>query len=351
MKKQIPSIKSKFLAFIKRETHYLKSAVLISCLFIVFSPSRISACLWDHDTIAAENARFPEVIDLITGNFPRHSREFHQWRVAVTKKQLEINPKSLPVYDDLAVSQHKLGDHAAACETMKLKEGIQPGIYETYSNMGTFLIYTGDLPRSLDFINKALSINPQAHFGREKYQKWLVEWVIAGKPHLNEQPASRGEHDFSPFGYSAFVLSKQPLTARKIMTAPLRQEAIKAVLGMMRFADFDNPILQEALGDLLCTGKSEVNATHLASLAYLHASQKAATPEEKARLLKKFEVARFTFVEGMKPEAIELELKEALTKGEKLAAAVREDELKWIEDGGDVSAKFTKKYLGQAVVP
>ena len=235
----------------KRKIHYLKSAVLISCLFIALSPSRTSACLWDHDTIAMENARFPEVIDLIAGNFPRHSREFHEWRVAVSKKHLETNPKFMPGYDDLAVSQHKLGDHAAACETMKLKESIKPGIYETYSNMGTFLIYAGDLPRSLDFINKALSINRQAHFGREKYQKWLVEWVIAGKPLLNELSVSRGEHNFNSFGFSAFVLSKQPITARKIMTAPLRQEAIKGVLGMMRFADFDNPILQEALGDLL----------------------------------------------------------------------------------------------------
>ena len=329
--------------------HGIKTA-LLSLVCFAFPIYHARACLWDHDTIAAENARFPEVIDLITGNFPRHSREFHQWRVAEVRKQLEKDPKAMPLYNDLAVSQHKLGDHSAACETMKLKESIQPGIYETYSNMGTFLIYTGDLPQSLDFINKALSINPRAHFGREKYQKWLVEWVIAGKPAMSERPSPNERHDFTPSGFSAFVLSKQPIIKRQTMTESLRKEAIKGVLGMMRFADFNNPILQEALGDLLCTGKSEANATHLASLAYLHASLKAASPEEKTRLLKKFDTARSTFSDGMEPAAIVLELEKALVKGEKLAAAVRKDELAWIEGGQDVSAEFTKKYLDQRAV-
>ncbi len=320
--------------------HRQFSAILICVSFFLLSGA--SACLWDRDTIDAENARFPEVIDLITGNFPRHSREFHQWRVVKAGKQLEKDPKLMSFYDDLAVSQHKLGDHPAACETMKLKESIQPGIYETYSNMGTFLIYTADLPRSLDFINKALSINPQAHFGREKYQKWLVEWVIAGKPVMSERPGPNEQHDFRSSGYSAFVVSKTP---RRIMTDSLRQEAIKGVLGMMRFADFDNPVLQEALGDLLCTGKSEVNATHLASLAYLHASRKAANSEEKARLTKKFDAARSTFPKGMKAGDIDLELTEGLAKGEKLAASVRNDEIAWIQQGKDASAEFTGKYL------
>lgn len=323
---------------------------LALCSMLFVAPCAY-ACIWDHDTIAAENARFPEVIDIISGNFPRHSREFHQWRITRTKALLEKTPDELPHYDDLAVSQHKLGDHSAACETMKAKEAIRSGIYETYSNMGTFLIYTGNLPRSLDFINKALSLNPEAHFGREKYQKWLVEWVIAGKPVLSERPGPDEKLRFRPSGYSAFVLSKQPFTARKVMTEPLRKDAIRGVLGMMRFADFDNPLLQEALGDLLCTGEADANATHLASLAYFHASQKAVSPEDKTRIAGKLHAARFTVVgeqsrDGrLSPDEIEKELKSALGKGEKLAAAVRADEMAWIDAGKDVSAEFTGKYL------
>ncbi len=283
--------------------------VLISSLLFSLHLSPASACLWDGDTLAAEKARLAKAVDIIAGNFPRHSREFHQWRITETKKLLEKTPTALPLYDDLAVSQHKLGDHTGAIETMKAKQKLQPGVYETYSNMGTFLIYTGDLPKALEFINKALAINPNAHFGREKYQKWLVEWVIAGKPDLNDRPGLT-KQGYPATGYAAFVLSKQTSPTGEAMSNDLRREAIKGVVGMMRFADFDNPLLQEALGDLLCTGQVDRVSAHLASLTYLHASQKASDPDEQARLAKKFTAARSTFPDGMSPETLILELKE-----------------------------------------
>ena len=294
--------------------------------------------------MAAEQARLDQAIDIITGNFPRHSREFHQWRVTETQKLLGKAPANLPLYDDLAVSQHKLGDHAGAIETMKTKQKLRPGVYETYSNMGTFLIYTGDLSKALGFINKALSINPNAHFGREKYQKWLVEWVIAGKPALSDQPWS-SKQGYPATGYAGFVLSKQSLPAGEAMSKQLRRDAIKGIVGMMRFADFDNPILQEALGDLLCTGQVDTVSAHLAALTYLHASQKAINPDEQARLAKKFTTARSTFHDGMSPETLTAELKEALSKSEKLANQVREDEIEWISKGKNASEEFIQKYF------
>jgi hypothetical protein len=314
------------------------------CLFAMLVPPA-SACIWDRDTLAMEQARFPEVIDLISGNFPRHSPEFYQWRLQHCQQLIAENPQQIELYDDLAVSQHKLGKHAAACETMRSKQAIRPGLYETYSNMGTFLIYTGDLAKAVEFVDKALAINPKAHFGREKYQKWLIEWVLAGKPRLNDQKAGDQFPSFPIYGFAAFVVSKQSIPSRKQMGADLRQEAIQGVLGMMRFADFDNPILQEALGDLLCAGQSDANASHLASLAYLHASQKAADPADKNRLADKFKAARATFIAGNQEEALIAELKEALAKGAKLAATVRNDEINWINQGKDPSAEFAQKYL------
>ncbi|RYD70951.1 MAG: hypothetical protein EOP84_25770 [Verrucomicrobiaceae bacterium] len=319
----------------------------VSFLIVPLAP----ACIWDKDTIAMENARFPDVIDIISGNFPRHSREFHEWRIIRTKADLIKTPGEATLYDDLAVSQHKLGDHAAAIETMNAKEAIRPGLYETYSNMGTFLIYAGDLPKSLDFINKALSLNPEAHFGREKYQKWLVEWVIAGKPTLNERPGPDDHMGLTSSGYAAFILSKQPVTERNAMTEPLRKQALQGVLGMMRFADFDNPLLQEALGDLLSPGKADSNATYLASLAYLHASQNATNPEDKAQLARKLSIASSTLLKlnasarAGSEKILEGQLQAILKRGETLSSTVRKDELAWIEAGKDVSAEFTRKYL------
>ncbi len=327
------------------ETHYGEKALLLSLLCFAFPLSQTQACLWDNDTIASESARFPEVIDIISGNFPRHSREFHQWRIDRAKELIAKTPAELPPYDDLAVSQHKLGDHVSAIETMETKNRIQSAIYETYSNTGTFLIYTGDLPKSLDFIKKALSINPNAHFGREKYQLWLVEWIMAGKPDLEESPGPSEIQEFKPYGFAAFVLTKQPVMARQVMTPELRFEATRGVLGMMRFADFDNPALLEALGDLLILGKAADNASQLASLSYLHAFHKALEPSDKTRLEKKFHRARSTTLTGTEPESLTRELRDRLAKGSKFAERVRAEEIAWIQQGKNAAAEFTRKYL------
>jgi hypothetical protein len=44
--------------------------------------SAASACLWDSDTLAVEKSRFPGLAEILAGKFPRHSREFYEWRKA-----------------------------------------------------------------------------------------------------------------------------------------------------------------------------------------------------------------------------------------------------------------------------
>jgi len=307
-----------------------------------FALSPIShGCIWDMDTLAAENARFPGVQEILTGNFPRHSREFYEWRKAGSERAIGEDPSRIELYDDLAVAQHKLGDHQAAIETMKRKDSIKGDVYETYSNMGTFYIYTGELPKALWCINKALQINPNAHFGREKYQKWIIEWLMVGKK--DDELRMTENLKFAPIGYAAFVLSRQPITAGKTMTEALRKEGVNGVLGMMRFADFDNPILQEAMGDLLMTGEAEANATYHATMAYTHAAAKTTEPATQQRLLEKAKVASSTILKDKEdPSKI---LQQELKKGQKLAATVRTEEMAWIAANKDASAEFQKKYL------
>jgi len=294
------------------------------------------ACIWDSDTIISENARFPGVEEILSGKFPRHSREFYEWRKKRCEEVLLADPLRMPVYDDLAVSQHKLGDHVAAIATMKKKESIRPGLYETFSNLGTFYIYTGELEEALVWINKALAINANAHFGREKYQKWLVEWVMAGKPQEGRRDLER-----STLGFDAFVRSKEPPVGG-YMEAARWGKCLEGLLGMMRFADFDNPILQEATGDVLAG--AEKDAMLLASRAYRLASEKSSDEAEKARLLNKAD--RITGRHrDLDPEELIKQLHQNLEEGRALNAKVREDEIAWIAAGKDAAAEFEAKYL------
>lgn len=214
-------------------------------LFIVLGvPATAVACLWDYDTLKQERARFPDTLELITGKFLRHSPEFYEWRIQDRLYKLKIDPTNLEYHDDLAVAYEKTGQHDKAIETILAKEKIKPGLYETYSNLGTFHILAGDFEKGLPYIDKALAINPDAHFGRERYQKWLVEYALTRrKDGKIKFPLQEGSTNFQD--YLRMRLRKDQLAPEDI------QSAVKGILGMMRFANHNNPLLLEALGDLL----------------------------------------------------------------------------------------------------
>lgn len=312
----------------------------------------LSACIWDTDTLSAEKKRLPKITALIGGNFPRHSRHFHEWRRDRCKQLIGSHAASVSTYDDLAVSLHKLGDHQTAIKIMEAKELLFPGLYETRSNLGTFYIYTGQLDEALKHIREALAINPNAHFGREKYQQWLVEWAQERRKddetRLDGSDA-RERAQGKPFGFAAFVAHKESTAAGhpEKVEITLRQldDAIFGVSGMMRFADFDNPLLLEALGDLLMAGDTRTNAAQLACLAYLHAAVKLTDKAEQQRL-QTSAVAAGIITPDFKIENYASLLEKELAAGQALSKQVQQDELAWIAAGKDAGAEFQKKYLG-----
>jgi tetratricopeptide (TPR) repeat protein len=80
-------------------------------------------------------------------------------------------------YDDVAVAYEKLGRTAEAIATMEAKEKRFPGLYTTQANLGTFHAHAGDFERALEHLRRAIAINPDAHFGREKYQVRAIEYL------------------------------------------------------------------------------------------------------------------------------------------------------------------------------
>ncbi|MGV3660101.1 MAG: hypothetical protein ACO1TE_07945 [Prosthecobacter sp.] len=329
----------------------LRSGLLVVAGAFILAAATATACLWDGDTLAAESARFPGISLLVTGTFPRHSREFYVWRKGVSQEQLAKNPALVPVYDDLAVAQHKLGDHKGAIATMQAKEKIRPGLYETYSNLGTFYIYLGELEESLKWIDKALAINANAHFGREKYQRWLVEWVLETRAAAKVEGAAEmwKEHRVDVLvGYAAFVAKKVASRHEKDSELELSPDqtlkAIHGVAGMMRFADFNNPLLQEAMGDLLLVGDPRHNAAQMAALCYLHACDEEPDNDRKAILMAKVQLAG-QFTHDFNMESLRQILHTSLAQGDRYFQSIREDEIAWVETGKDASTEFRRKYL------
>jgi hypothetical protein len=165
--------------------------LLMLCLAI---PSQ--ACLWDSDTLATEAKGLPGVLEVITGRFERNPPLYYEMRLARVTKELQAQPSKLELYDDAAVACDRLHRDAEAIAWMAKKRAhLKPypqdkdHWYRYHANIGTFQAHLwlrggadrkkiGEMKTARDNLKRAIQINPNAHFGREKYQLMAIEWII-----------------------------------------------------------------------------------------------------------------------------------------------------------------------------
>jgi hypothetical protein len=175
---------------------FLFSALLIASL----STMTASACLWDRDTLATEVRGMPNVVRVITGRFERNPPLFYELRLKRLAVDVASNPGMLELYDDAGVACDRLGRGDEAIRWMAKKREqmdragdsatVRDHWYRYYANLGTFHAHRwvrgganrkelADLKRARDLIAAAIKINPNAHFGREKYQLMAIEWLLS----------------------------------------------------------------------------------------------------------------------------------------------------------------------------
>lgn len=321
-------------------------------------------CFWDYDTIEMERQDFPGVVELIAGKFLRHSPEYHYWRIKDREVKLQKHPDSLSLYDDMAVSYSKIGNQKKAIEIILKKDSLQPGLYETYANLGTFYLHDGQYEKGIEYIDIAIEINPDAHFGREIYQKYLAEYVLSksdgGEISLpldfSENKTSKTKTLPRPSGnFYQFIASKRNLNQgqRHKWNAPLDPKILEAkegILGMMKFGDYNSPILLEVLGDLLMNSGNTSAARQLAARAYLKASYFVEDEKSKRAYRNKATFALELHInkEGPKNtigfDVLEKLLKDEMKSGEKNYASIRKNEINWILNAEDPEEKFSEKY-------
>ena len=310
-------------------------------------------CLWDSETLRMEEVRFPGAAELIAGEFRRHSPEFYQWRIEDRLKKIESNPDDLSLLDDLAVSYEKSGQTDLAIQTMLDKDKRQPGLYETHANLGTFYIHDGQLEKGLAEIQKAIEINPDAHFGREVYQQYLVEYLIASRDEDGQLqlPLDNNISYYRPTGFAAFVIKKEFPDADKVeyLAADRTPEhrkamppAINGVLGMMRFGNFDSPVLLEAFAHLVLFNEDQPK--QLAARALVKAALETTDWTAKEKYI---EMAGSVIVgqSGVELQDVEDELKQEVQAGDDYFAEISANEKAWIAEGKDVEAEYAKVYF------
>lgn len=335
-------------------THYRGLLVFLFSAAILMIAG---GCLWDRDTLRDERFRFPGVLELIAGKFPRHSTSFYQWRIRDRLSRLEKTPDDLSLLDDLAVAYDKTGASADAIAVgLKMLERA-PERYETLANLGTFYLHAGQFDKGLPLIEKAIAINPNAHFGREKIQLLLVKYVLSKQIDGQTQlPLAAGGKTASFAHFFMASTNDNASVKSNYFDADDLEEALVGVKGMMRFSKHDSPILLEALGDLLSGPNSpRDDARLLAVRAYLSASY--AVQDETARAAYR-KLATETLANGsagspdnhyppykdLTLDTVEMQFKKELDEGAMWYHELEKNETQWIETGDDVEGRFDAVY-------
>lgn len=158
---------------------------------VVLSSSLALACLWDSDTYKEEALRKKDVADLVRGLIIKHSAFFYEEKVRYTQPLIDRGDAAAERYDDLAVAFDHLERYDEALAVMAAKEARFPNQYTTLANRGTFLAHQGKWKEALEQLRAAIALNPDAHFGREKYQVRAIEYVQA----LEQDPGLASKRD------------------------------------------------------------------------------------------------------------------------------------------------------------
>lgn len=316
---------------------------------VVFAAPGAEACYWDNESLMHERSRFPTALELMTGKFLRHTPEFYTWRVQDRLARIAREPDNLALVDDLAVGYDKLGQHAEAITAALAILPRDPRRYETLANLGTFYLHSGDFERGIEFIDRALEVNPDAHFGRERYQRWLAEYIVGKR--AADGSLTLPLFSSEPHGFELFLAAKRGVAHLGIEDS---QAAVKGVLGMMRFGKHDSAILCEALGDLLNAPTSKLDAKLLAARAYLMAAHATTDPVARASYSHQAKLALsgqqgFSERDDVSIEGVKKALRSERAEADAWYAELAAREIEWIRDSPDPEAEIRKLYVEDPV--
>ncbi len=244
---------------------------------LISLPLVARACMNDRDSdaLVVQNKRLPDALRVISGRFERNPPRYYQMRMGRVERELSSKPRQFGLYDDLAVAHDRLGDDETAMRVMAQKRAVLPAFdasdkdnkeawYRYFANEGTFrahrFLHNGaklqniaELKRGRAEIARAIQIKPNAHFGRERVQLMVMDWIMACKQkktskRLGEWIEARDNWDIV---YDD-ARHKGDSPAQIVAKAKHRRETAEGLAGLVVLgAAWSSPDVFEALGQAL----------------------------------------------------------------------------------------------------
>ncbi len=378
-----------------------KFVFLFCVLPFLVCPFLASASLWDNETSKLNSVPYQTVMQVLVGNHLKHSQNYHFWRISTYENAWNKNPDSLLLYDAMAVSYHLTGRTNDAINLMLTKERKKAGEYSTYSNLATFYIADRELYKARFYAQKLLNkYSPLAL--RDKYQIYWIDYLIEcaarkgatkklrrkltlpvqGDFSVDDLATKRQIYEIPNFytflaqKFSSKNNSKHNSKDKKnaILTEKQTDEAIFAMVQLVRFSDSENVILIEAIGDLLL-GKTALlvlekdqvtytekqkeerqnkrGAAQVAAFAYLRAAQLISKYSPKAeksytRLATSVLLHHQNYLKKEDKYTISdilIFLVQKIKERNNYLNPIFEQEKKWIDEGLQIDKEFEKNYL------
>lgn len=206
------------------------------------------ACLWDNDTLREESLGKKEIAAVVGGQLGKHSTAFYEAKVTYTRALVDKGTAPKERWDDLAVALARTGKLDDAIALLAEKEKQFPGEYTTQANLGTFLAMKGDLDGAIRHTEQAIAINPDAHFGREKYQLQLLRDARAVKAGAKVDACANLFGVSSDGEDAMWVMKPGKTVAHRGMKLPPADAAV-AMTGLIRFGTAEaSPVVWWNLG-------------------------------------------------------------------------------------------------------
>jgi hypothetical protein len=146
-------------------------------LFTLSICGSVEACIWDSKTLEDEKKKDPTLAEAILSpqaeipDLISLSNKIQQLRAA----PMENDPAW---WNDLAGTYLRMGQPAEAVKILELLTNRFAGDYGVHANLGTAYHLLGRYTDAEREIARDLEINPDAHFGLEKYHLALLQYLI-----------------------------------------------------------------------------------------------------------------------------------------------------------------------------
>jgi len=138
---------------------------------------RVQACIWDADTMFQEKWRHHDLASVILGEPPApEDPQILQARI----KDLEANRNETKAewWNNLAGAYLRLSRPEMAVKLLEPVVGSFTNDYGMHANLGTAYHLLGRYAEAEKEIARDLEINPEAHFGLEKYHLALLQYLV-----------------------------------------------------------------------------------------------------------------------------------------------------------------------------